>query len=129
TATRMDELSLEAWGDLPEDEPGELVDGRLVEEEMPTRVHEAVVFWLLFELGKWRSRSKARVYGSELKLAVGPRRGRKPDINVFLAGTARSRGDATLQRHPPDLVIEVVSPRPSDGRRDRVEKPDDYARF
>src|SRR5690606_12094190 len=72
TATRMDELSLEAWGDLPEDEPGELVDGRLVEEEMPTRVHEAVVFWLLFELGKWRSRSKARVYGSELKLAVGP---------------------------------------------------------
>ena len=129
TAARAYELTLEAWGDLPEDEPGELVDGRLEEEEMPTRVHEAVVTWLVYELLTWARPRGARVYGSELKLAVGPRRGRKPDINLFLAGTVRSRGDAPLQRHPPDLVIEVVSPRPSDGRRDRVEKPDDYARF
>ena len=28
-------LTLEAWADLDEDEEGELVDGRLVEEEMP----------------------------------------------------------------------------------------------
>lgn len=129
TAARADELTLEAWGDLPEDEPGELVDGRLEEEEMPTRVHEAVVMWLVYELLTWARPRGARVYGSELKLAVAPRRGRKPDINVFLAGTARSRGDAPLQRHPPDVVIEVVSPRPSDGRRDRVEKPEDYAYF
>jgi hypothetical protein len=33
-------MSLEAWGDLPEDEPGELVDGLLVEEEMPNWIHE-----------------------------------------------------------------------------------------
>jgi len=28
-------LSLDEWFDLPEDEPGELVDGRLEEEEEP----------------------------------------------------------------------------------------------
>lgn len=122
-------MTLEAWGDLPEDEPGELVDGRLEKEEMPTRVHEAIVAWLMYELLSWGRPRSARIYGSELKLAVGPRRGRKPDLNLFLAGTARSPGDAALQRHPPDLVVEVVSPRPADGRRDRAEKPDDYAGF
>ncbi len=28
-------LSLAEWADLPEDEPGEFVDGRLVEDEVP----------------------------------------------------------------------------------------------
>jgi len=31
----MTEMTLEEWADLPEDEEGELVDGRLEEEEMP----------------------------------------------------------------------------------------------
>ncbi len=124
---RAAELTIEEWGDLPEDEPGELVDGQLEEEETSTRVHEAVVMWLAFELNAWARRSGARVYGSELKLVVAPRRGRKPDLNVFFAGSRRSPGGASLQRHPPDLVVEVVSPRPADARRDRVDKPDDYA--
>lgn len=127
TAARADELTLEAWGDLPEDEPGELVDGRLEEEELPTRVHEAVVIWLIYELEGWARRHGASVFGSELKVVVAPRRGRKPDINVFFAGARRSPGRASLQRHPPNIVVEVVSPRPSDARRDRVDKPDDYA--
>jgi Uma2 family endonuclease len=122
------DLTLEAWAALPEDEPGELVDGRMEVEEVPTRVHEAVVFWLLYRIGGWAQAHGARVYGSELKLAVAPRRGRKPDINLFFRGTPRSSGRATLQRHPPDLVVEVVSATPADARRDRIDKPDDYAR-
>lgn len=126
-ATEARVWTLDAWGALAEDEPGELVDGRLVEEEMPTRLHEAVVAWLFFELKKWAERSGARIYGSELKIAIGEGRGRKPDLSVYVAGTPRSGARAAVQRLPPDVVVEVVSPSPKDARRDRIEKPDDYA--
>lgn len=123
-----DEMTLEAWAELPEDDEGELVGGRLEEEEIPDRLHEAAVRWLLVELALWSRRRGARVFGSELKLAVGERTGRKPDVSVWLAGSARSRGDETLQRRMPDVAVEVLSPRPRDQQRDRVTKPDEYAR-
>src|SRR5262249_9556241 len=38
---------------LPEDDDGELLDGRLVEEETPDYVHEVIVGWLLRTFGAW----------------------------------------------------------------------------
>jgi Uma2 family endonuclease len=120
-------MSLAEWADLDEDVEGELVDGILEEEEMATFLHEIVVGWLMATLRTWARRRGGFVGGSEMKLAVGPRRGRKPDLCVFLRGAAPKLLD-TLVRMPPHLVVEVTSPRPRDARRDRVDKLADYAR-
>src|SRR5438093_284464 len=124
--TPRDDLTLEQWAAMPEDEPGELVDGRLEEEEMPDFVHELIVTWLGHAFRSWLSGLGGFVGGSGVKFAVGLRRGRKPDLSVYLAGGGRPprRG---LVRLPPDIVVEVISPRPADVRRDRVEKMNDSA--
>jgi hypothetical protein len=46
-------MTLDEWADLDEDEPGELVDGRLEEEEAPSFLQEALVAWLVWVLGTW----------------------------------------------------------------------------
>jgi Uma2 family endonuclease len=122
------ELSLAEWFALPEDERGELVDGRLVEEEVPNYVHEILVILLGSLLRGWFAPRGGFVGGSEAKLAVGPKQGRKPDLTVYLAGTPLPPPSGIITQ-PPDIAIEIVSPTPRDGRRDRVEKVADYAVF
>jgi Uma2 family endonuclease len=119
-------LTLEEWAAMDEDEPGELVDGRLEEEEVPGAVHEIVVSWLVHMFRTWLA-GRGWVLGSDAKYAVRHNRGRKPDLAVY-----RSRHK--LPRHgvitmPPDIAVEVVSPTPRDERRDRIEKMDEYAAF
>jgi len=127
-AVRTDRLSLDEWSALPEDTPGEWAQGRLVEEEVPDFVHELLVALLVRLLGNWVFPQGGLVAGSEAKFAVSSERGRKPDVSVYLPGSEPppARG---LIRVPPDLVVEVVSSTPRDGRRDRVEKMRDYAAF
>lgn len=120
-------MTLEEWADLPEDEPGELVDGRLVEEEMPSYVHELVVLWLGGVLRAWLA-GKGFAGGSGAKLAVGSRRGRMPDLTVYLPGSKKPPARGII-RVPPDIAVEIVTPTPRDARRDRVEKLDEYAAF
>ena len=121
-------MTLEEWAAMPEDDEGELVDGVLVEEEMPDLTHETVVAWLLYTLRSWLIPRRGFVFGSEAKFAVAPGRGRKPDLTVYLPGCPPlpRRG---LVRIPPDVAIEVVSPTARDRRRDRSEKAGDYATF
>ncbi len=121
-------LSLDEWFDLPEDQPGELVDGRLEREEEPDYLHELLVARLGHILGNWITSRGGLVAGSNAKFAVSSRRGRKPDLTVYLPGSRHppARG---LIRVPPDIAIEIVSPTPRDGRRDRVEKTAEYAAF
>lgn len=122
------EMSLSEWAAMPEDEPGELVDGRLVEEEMPDFLHEVVVTWFTHVFRRWLSRRSGFVAGSGAKFAVKPRRGRKPDLTVYLPGGAMPPARGIVEV-PPDIAVEVVSPTPRDRRRDRVEKVEDYAAF
>jgi Uma2 family endonuclease len=121
-------MSLEAWADLPEDEPGELVDGVLTQEEMPGPVHECVVMWLGIEIGTWGRGRGVLVLGSNAKYGVSATRGRMPDVGVYLPDAPRPSRDALI-RVPPSIAVEILSPRPRDERRDRVEKLGEYAAF
>ena len=122
-------MTIEEWADLDEDEPGELVDGQLEEEEMPTYVHETVVRWLLVRLSNWVEPLGGETFGSEGKLIVSQRRGRKADVSVYLPGRALPAGNLSATRRPPSIAIEVLSPRPRDVRRDRIDKAAEYAAF
>ncbi|MBI4700322.1 MAG: Uma2 family endonuclease [Deltaproteobacteria bacterium] len=122
-------LTLEEWAQLDEDEPGELVEGELVQEEMPTFAHELVVVLLGAVLNAWLLPRGGCAAGSEGKLAVRPRRGRKPDLFAYLPGARRPGLSVSLLRLPPSIVVEVLTPRPRDVRRDRLEKVEDYAAF
>ncbi|MBX3272154.1 MAG: Uma2 family endonuclease [Sandaracinaceae bacterium] len=128
-ATPMHAMTLDDWAALDEDVAGELVDGRLEEEELPTWTHELVVSWLIGLLRGWVVPRGGFALGSETKLAISPGRGRKPDVVVFFGGRALPPRRASIGSVPPDLVVEVVTARPRDARRDRVEKKPDYARL
>jgi Uma2 family endonuclease len=121
-------LTLDEWGALPEDEPGELCTGQLVEEEVPDYVHEVVVAWLIRVLYSWVSSRGGFVAGSEAKFGIRSDRGRKPDLTVYLPDSPKPPRRGVI-RVPPDIAVEVISPTPRDVRRDRVEKMDDYAAF
>jgi Uma2 family endonuclease len=121
-------LSLAEWLDLPEDEPGELVDGRLEEEEVPDFVHEALVALLAHLFAGWIFPRGGMVAGSEVRLVLGERQGRKPDLVVYLPGSPLPPRRGPV-RVAPDIAIEILSPKPRDIRRDRVEKLADYAAF
>ena len=122
-------MTIEEWADLDEDESGELVDGRLEEEEEPSFLHEAIVAWFMHALGVWAAARGGWVFGSAAKLAVAPTRGRKPDVSVYFPGTALPAARDAVARVPPQIMIEVLSPRPRDARRDRIDKTRDYAGF
>lgn len=122
------DLSLVEWFALAEDERGELVGGHLVEEETPNYVHEILVILLGSLLRGWFATRGGFVGGSDAKLAVGPKQGRRPDLTVYFAGSPLPPPNGVIVQ-PPDIPIEIVSPTPRDGRRDRVEKVADYAAF
>jgi Uma2 family endonuclease len=122
------QMTLEEWAELPDEVPGEFVDGRLVEEEMPDPVHEVIVMWLGHIFLSWAKVGSALVGASGIKFAISHQRGRKPDATIFLPGTKRPAARGVV-RVPPDIAIEVVSPSRRDQRRDRVEKLVEYAAF
>jgi Uma2 family endonuclease len=121
-------MSIEEWEQMDEDAPGELVDGRLEEEEVADSPHEVIVSALLYVLLTWARQGNRRVLSSETRYALSDRRGRKPDISVFLTRDRKLPRRGAM-RFPPDIMIEVISPDPRNRRRDRIEKLNEYAAF
>lgn len=122
-------LTLKQWAALSADAEGELVDGRLVEEELPTREHEQTVAWLCTRLLTFLEERGGAVLTSDHKYGVGPKRGRKPDLSVVLPGRPRLDPKDNLTTVPPDIMIEVITATPKDHARDRIDKVHEYARF
>lgn len=119
-------MTLDEWANMDEDEEGELVDGYLVEEEVPSLVHESVFSCLFLTVGPWVKANGGRIFGSELEFRVADRRGGKPDLSIDLT-RARPITNARLQTVVADIFVEIVTATPRDERRDRVEKMTDYA--
>src|SRR5688572_5751518 len=74
------------WDDfvaLDDDDRRELVDGALVEIEMPTKWHEHLVALLAFYLQSWAMDRKLRVLASGYKVRVRDDRGAMPDLQVL----------------------------------------------
>jgi Uma2 family endonuclease len=121
-------MTLEQWERLAEDDATELVSGLAEEGEMPSYIHETTLVWLMGVLLPWCRAHHARVVSSGLKYAISPQTGRMPDLSVFLREDARPPAQG-LVRTPPSIMVEIVSPNPSDARRDRIQKLTDYAAF
>lgn len=125
-------LSMREWAD-DDAVSGEYVGGHRTHEEVPSFLHDAIVTWLMVAFHAWLKASPSAepagwVFGSETKLAVSPSRGRKPDVSVYLRGSAPSRR-ASLLEIPPFIAVEVLSPSHRDQVRDRVDKLFEYAAF
>lgn len=117
------------WRDfveLDEDDPRELLDGQLVEIELPTWTHERIVAALIAILTQWSwSRKAGQVLASGYRLRIDERRGTMPDVQFYRKGNPPSGQEKGLERGRPDLVVEVISP--SSRSKDSVRKLYDYA--
>jgi Uma2 family endonuclease len=117
------------WEDfiaLEEDDPRELIDGHLVELEVPTWLHERIVAELCTALRTWaRPRKAGEVLASGYKVRIAPRRGVMPDLQFFRDERLYKLPQTGLEAGHPDLAVEVVSQ--SSKRYDRMTKLGWYA--
>lgn len=118
------------WRDfvaLPDDDRRELIDGALVEVEVPTFLHEWIVSRLLIALDAWLTQRGGFALGSGYKVRISQVQAFMPDVQIFRRTPARFPGrfDQGLSEGAPDLVVEVISP--GSGRHDRVTKFNGYA--
>jgi Uma2 family endonuclease len=129
-AVAVPALRESTWEDFiaieDEDDLRELVDGELVELEVPTYLHEAIIGTFVMFLGLWaRERKTGRALPSGYKVRISKKRGFMPDVQFYRCDNPSKRGMKGLAEGHPDLVIEVMSP--SSVRFDRIKKLDGYA--
>ncbi len=115
------------WRDfvsLPHNDSRELIDGHLVQVEVPTELHEWIVAYLTTRLMNWALEHGGRVLTSGYKVRVSDTRGVMPDVQFYRSGRPRNPPQG-LEKGAPDLAVEVISP--SSRAIDRVRKRDWYA--
>jgi Uma2 family endonuclease len=117
------------WDDfiaLGEDDLRELIDGELLEVEVPTRSHERIGALIVYFLEGWaEAHGGGETLGSGYKVRITNKRGVMPDAQFFRAGNEPRDQEQGLVEGHPDVVVEIVSP--SSVRYDRVTKMTWYA--
>ncbi len=117
------------WDDfiaLDEDDTRELIDGHLIEVEVPNKQHEYIVGYVIIRVGSWAlERNAGRTFASGYKVQVTDTRGIMPDVQFFKTGHVLRNAQQGLAGDRPDLAVEVISP--SSRSVDRVTKLNWYA--
>jgi Uma2 family endonuclease len=108
---------------LPEGEPVELIEGRLLVSPSPTPPHQTIVFLLSEMFSKIVRRTGGIAYNAPMDVVLSDDTILQPDL-LYIAKERRGIVKNRVEG-PPDLVIEIIS---GTERRDRVEKLDLYAR-
>ena len=113
------------FADLPEDDARELIDGQLLEIDMPSKLHEWIVAVLVRLLGNWAAEHGGMALPSGYKVRISDERGVMPDVQFLRKGNIASHGARGMESGHPDLVVEVISEHSRS--YDRVVKPGFYA--
>ncbi|MCH7752022.1 MAG: Uma2 family endonuclease [Planctomycetes bacterium] len=108
---------------LPEGEPVELIQGRLVVSPSPTFLHQTVSLLLSEFVLRAARQSGGRAAASPIDVVSSDHTVVQPDL-IYITKERRSIIKKRVDG-PPDLVIEILSQ--PDSRRDRVDKLNLYA--
>lgn len=120
-------VTWEAYIQLPDNDRRELIDGELVEVEVPTFLHEFIVALLIHRLTGWSLENGGVVLASSYGIQITEDVAFMPDVQFHRSAQRVGRPEATqrLTDGAPDLAVEVISP--NSGRYDRVTKFNGYA--
>jgi Uma2 family endonuclease len=117
------------WADfvaLADDDRRELIDGHLIEVEVPTQLHEYIVAMLIARLVAWADANDGgTVLASGYKVRITNKRGVMPDVQYYKPGHLPPGEQQGLVTGQLDLAIEVLSE--SSRNIDRVAKMTWYA--
>jgi len=110
---------------LPEGEPIELIQGRLIVSPAPNFLHQTISLLLSEILLKAARQSGGRASAAPIDVLLADHTILQPDL-VYISKSRRGIIKPRIEGAP-DLVIEILSE--SNSRRDRVDKLNLYAEF
>src|SRR5689334_1528148 len=90
TRSRAQGVTWDEFVALPDDDRRELIDGRLVEVEVPTFWHEHIVARLIVSLAPYAKRRRCEILGSGYKVRIDDHRGVMPDVQLISTRTLRT---------------------------------------
>jgi Uma2 family endonuclease len=102
-----------SWDDfvgLPDDDRRELIDGELIEVEVPTKLHEHIVAEIQMLVRLWSKANGGLALGSGYKVQISDSRGVLPDVQYFGPTNPGAQSLEDDERARPDLAVEVISP-------------------